>query len=164
MAAAKAAVTQEPKLYHLVAKRPDYHNYQVVFDRSQLRRSCLIPFGRKIAETRSRSTGGSAGLTSIIFISSEPRAWIFAVSTSEGIIVIDTNYDWDIKELVPGLLCSVSIRRISSMPSSPMLTMTATGEPRCFRHQSSVHIIMSGPDWDLLAKNNDPARAGRRKI
>src|SRR5438477_6485915 len=108
VAAAKAAVApKEPKPYHLLAKRPDYHNYQAVFDQF-----CAPP---KLPDTVRQEDRGDpqplknwyappAWIFDNLYFIGTKSAGIFAVSTSEGIVVIDTNFDWDIKELVLGLL------------------------------------------------------------
>ena len=168
VAAAKAAVApEEPKPYHVLPKRPDYHNYQPVLDQF-----CTPP---KLPDTVRQEDRGDpqpiknwyappAWIFDNLYFIGTKSAGIFAVSTSEGIIVIDTNFDWDIKELVLGLL------QFGLDPKDiKYVIVTHAHDDRYWGARTlqdtypSVHIVMSGPDWDLVAKNNDPARVKPKK-
>src|SRR5215472_1812794 len=160
VAAAKAAVAAKgPKPYHVLPKR---HDYQAVFDQF-----CAPP---KLPDTVRQEDRGDpqpiknwyappAWIFDNLYFIGTKSAGIFAVSTSEGIIVIDTNFDWDIKELVLGLLqFGLDPKDIKYVIVTHAHDDRYWGAKTLQDTYPSVHIIMSGPDWDLVAKNNDPAR------
>ena len=89
---------------------------------------------------------------------------VYAVNSSAGIFLIDTNFDWDIKELVQGLLA------FGLEPENIKYIIVTHGhDDRYWGAKTlqdlypSAHVVMSQADWDVVAKDNAPARVKPRK-
>jgi metallo-beta-lactamase class B len=91
-------------------------------------------------------------------------AGVWAVSSSEGIILIDTNFHYSSKELVLGLL------NFGLDPNDiKYIIVTHAHDDRYWGAKAlqdtypGARIAMSAPDWDLVAKDNSPAQFKPRK-
>jgi metallo-beta-lactamase class B len=91
-------------------------------------------------------------------------AGVYAINTSAGIIVIDTNFDWNVKELVAGLL------QFGLDPANiKYVIVTSAGPDRYWGAKTlqdaypSARIIMSEADWAVVAKDSSPAALKPRK-
>jgi metallo-beta-lactamase class B len=93
--------------------------------------------------------------------STEDSAW--AVLTSEGIILVDTGYDYSIKELSDGL------KKLGSDPSQiKYVVLSHAHGDRYFgakylQDTYKARIIMSEADWAVMAKSNEPNELKARK-
>jgi metallo-beta-lactamase class B len=87
----------------------------------------------------------------------------WAVSTSEGIIVVDTGYDYSIKELSDGL------KKFGLDPAQiKYVVLSHAHGDRYFGAkwlQDTYHsrIIMSEADWNVMAKSNEPPELKAKK-
>src|SRR5882672_575026 len=89
---------------------------------------------------------------------------VYAVNSPEGIALIDTNFDWDAKELVQGLL------NLGVDPDNlKYIIVTHAHDDRYWGAKSlqdaypAAKVVMSAADWDVVAKDNSPARLKPRK-
>ena len=93
--------------------------------------------------------------------STEDSAW--AVVTSEGIILVDTGYDYSIKELSDGL------NKLGSDPSKIKYVVLshAHGDryygAKYLQDTYKARIIMSEADWEVMAKSNEPNELKAKK-
>src|SRR6266478_2351498 len=87
--------------------------------------------------------------------STEDSTW--AVTTSEGIILIDTAYDYTAKDLITD-----GLRKMGLDPAQIkyVILSHAHGDryfgSRYIQDAYHAHIIMSEKDWDVLAKSDEP--------
>jgi glyoxylase-like metal-dependent hydrolase (beta-lactamase superfamily II) len=91
-------------------------------------------------------------------------AGVWAVNTSEGIIVIDANFHYSSKELVLGLL------NFGLDPNNiKYIVITHAHDDRYWGAKSlqdtypNARVAMSAADWDLIAKDNSPAQFKPRR-
>jgi metallo-beta-lactamase class B len=91
-------------------------------------------------------------------------AGVWAVSSPEGIIVIDTNFHYSSKELVLGML------NFGLDPDDiKYIIVTHAHDDRYFGAKAlqdaypKARLAMSAADWDLVAKDNSPAQLKPRK-
>jgi glyoxylase-like metal-dependent hydrolase (beta-lactamase superfamily II) len=91
-------------------------------------------------------------------------AGIYALDTSDGIIMIDTNFDWDVEELVAGLL------QYGLSPADiKYIIITHAHDDRYWGARTlqdkypNAHVIMSEADWNVVAKDTSPAKFKPRK-
>ena len=88
---------------------------------------------------------------------------IWAVITSDGIIVIDTAYDYNIKELTDGL------KKLGKDPSQIKYAVLshAHGDryfgAKFLQDTYKTRILMSEADWNVMAKSNEPNELKARK-
>jgi metallo-beta-lactamase class B len=89
---------------------------------------------------------------------------IWAVNSSEGIIMIDANFEYNAKELALNLL------NFGLDPNNiKYLIITHGHDDRYYGAKSlqdtypNMRVAMSAADWDLVAKDNGPARFKPRK-
>jgi metallo-beta-lactamase class B len=93
--------------------------------------------------------------------STEDSSW--AVVTSAGIILIDTGYDYSIKELSDGL------KKLGSDPSQiKYVVLSHAHGDRYFgakylQDTYKAKIVMSEADWGVMAKSNEPNELKARK-
>jgi metallo-beta-lactamase class B len=86
---------------------------------------------------------------------SEYSAW--AVTTSEGIIVIDTIYDYSVEEEVVG-----GLKKLGLDPSAIKYVIVShghfdhSGGARFLQEKFGARVILSAADWDLLEKSSQP--------
>lgn len=90
---------------------------------------------------------------------------IWAISTSAGIILIDTNFDWDVKELVvDGLkkfgLDAANIKYVVITHAHSDHYWGATTLKSLY---PSIRIMMSEADWGVVARDKSPARLKPQK-
>jgi len=80
---------------------------------------------------------------------------VWAVTTSEGIIVLDTIYDYSVEEEVAG-----GLKKLGLDPTNIKYAIVSHPHPdhhggaKFLQDRYGVRIIMSGPDWDMLEKSN----------
>lgn len=91
-------------------------------------------------------------------------AGIYALNTSAGIIMMDTNFDWDVKELVAGLL------QYGLDPANiKYIIITHAHDDRYWGAKTlqdtypNARVIMSEADWNVVAKDTSQARLKPRK-
>jgi metallo-beta-lactamase class B len=90
---------------------------------------------------------------------------IWAVKTSAGIILIDTNFDWDVKELV------VDGLKKFGMNASDIKYVVIThahsdhywGATTLKQIVPTARILMSEADWNVIAKDHSPANLKPKK-
>lgn len=91
-------------------------------------------------------------------------AGVWAISTSDGIILVDTNFHYNSKELVLGLL------NFALDPNDiKYIIVTHAHDDRYWGARAlqeaypKARVAMSAADWDLVAKDNSPAEFKPRK-
>ena len=90
---------------------------------------------------------------------------IWAIKTSAGIILIDTNFDWDVKELV------VDGLKKFGMSASDIKYIVIThahsdhywGATTLKQIVPNAPILMSEADWNVIAKDHSPANLKPKK-
>jgi len=90
---------------------------------------------------------------------SEYSAW--AVTTSEGIILIDTLFDYSVEEEVAG-----GLKKLGLDPATIRYAVVSHPHPdhhggaKFLQDRYKTRIVMSGPDWDVIDRLNGtkPAR------
>jgi len=93
--------------------------------------------------------------------SPEDSSW--AVSTSEGLIVVDTGYDYSIKELSDGL------KKFGLDPAAiKYVVLSHAHGDRYFgakylQDTYRARVVMSDADWEVMAKSNEPSELKARK-
>lgn len=89
-------------------------------------------------------------------------AW--AVTTSDGIIIIDTGYDYTVKEQIDN-----GLRKVGLNPAQIKYVIVhhAHGDrylgAKYLQDTFKARIIMSEADWGVIAKNNDPPAVKPKK-
>ena len=91
-------------------------------------------------------------------------AGVYAINTSAGIIMIDTNFDWNVQELANGLL------QFGLDPANIKYVIVTSAHPDRYWGAKtlqdaypSVRVIMSEADWGVVAKDSSPAALKPRK-
>jgi len=162
--AAKAAIAPngaDPK------KTPPFHVFQALFDQA-----CQEPKLPDVMRTNDRSAvvprndwfAWPANIFDNLYFIGTKTAGVWAVNTSEGIIVIDANFHYSSKELVLGLL------NFGLDPNNiKYIVITHAHDDRYWGAKAlqdtypKARIAMSAADWDLVAKDNSPAEFKPRK-
>ena len=73
----------------------------------------------------------------------------WALQTSAGIIIIDTNFAWATQpEILDGLTKLASIPKTSNTSSSAMPMAITTRARRSCRRNFGAKVVMGGADWD----------------
>jgi metallo-beta-lactamase class B len=89
---------------------------------------------------------------------------VWAVTTSDGIILIDTGYDYTVKENV-----AANLKKVGLDPTQiKYVIIHHAHNDRYFgakylQDTYHPHIIMSEADWNVIAKNTDPAELKPKK-
>jgi metallo-beta-lactamase class B len=168
VAAARAAIApREPRPYHVLPKRTDYHAYQALFDGV-----CAEPKLPDVVRQDDRGTPlprsqwyapPAIVFDNLYFIGSR-GAGVWAINTSAGIILIDTNFDWNVTELAAGLL------QFGLDPANiKYILITHAHDDRYWGAKTlqdlypSARVVMSEADWNVVAKDNSPAKVKPRK-
>jgi metallo-beta-lactamase class B len=92
-----------------------------------------------------------------------PNDSMWAVTTSDGIIVIDTGFDYSVEELSSGL------KKFGLDPASiKFVVLSHAHGDRYFgakylQDKYRPRVVMSEADWEVLAKSNEPAELKPRK-
>ena len=162
--AARAAVAPkgaDPK------KTPPFHVFQALFDQA-----CQEPTLPDVMRTNDRSAVVArkdwftwpANIFDNLYFIGTKTAGVWAVNTSDGIIVIDANFHYSSKELVLGLL------NFGLDPNNiKYIVITHAHDDRYWGAKAlqdtypKARIAMSAADWDLVAKDNSPAQFKPRK-
>lgn len=91
-------------------------------------------------------------------------AGIYVINTSAGMIMIDTNFDWNVAENILGLL------QFGLDPADIKYVIVTSANPGRYwgartiqEKYPNAHIIMSEADWAVVAKDNSPAALKPRK-
>jgi metallo-beta-lactamase class B len=90
---------------------------------------------------------------------------VYAVNSSEGIAMIDTNFDWDAKELVAEL----KDFGLDPQQNLKYIIVTHGHDDRYWGAKSLqetypyAHVMMSAADWGVVAKDNSPENVKPRK-
>ena len=99
----------------------------------------------------------------LVFIGTR-TAGVWAISSSDGIILIDTNFHYSSKELVLGML------NFALDPNDiKYIIVTHAHDDRYWGARAlqdtypKARIAMSAADWDIVAKDNSPAQFKPRK-
>jgi len=90
---------------------------------------------------------------------------VYAVNSPDGIAMIDTNFDWDAKDLV------LELKDFGLDPQRNLkyIIVTHGHDDRYWGAKSlqetypQAHVIMSAADWDVVAKDNSPDNVKPRK-
>jgi metallo-beta-lactamase class B len=86
---------------------------------------------------------------------SEYSAW--AVTTSQGIIVVDALFDYSVEDEIVGGLTKLGLD-----PKNIKYVLVSHGHSdhvggaRLLQDRFGAHVIMSAADWDLIARNTQP--------
>ena len=99
----------------------------------------------------------------LIFIGTR-TAGVWAISSSDGIIIVDTNFHYSSKELVLGL------ENFGLDPSDiKYIIVTHAHDDRYWGARAlqetypKARLVMSAADWDIVAKDNSPAQFKPRR-
>ena len=145
-----------------------YHNYQALFD--QMCAEPKLPDAVRAEQDRWKPVPRKDWFTwpanlfdSLYFIGTK-QTGIYAINTSDGIIMIDTNFEYDAKELTLELL------NFGLDPNNIKYIIVTHGHDDRYYGAKSLQeaypkarVVMSAADWDLVAKDNGPAQFKPRK-
>src|SRR5690242_2624920 len=91
-------------------------------------------------------------------------AGIYVINTSAGMIMIDTNFDWNVEENTLGLL------QFGLDPANIKYVIVTSAHPERYWGIKTIqdkypnaHVVMSEADWAVVAKDNSPAALKPRK-
>ncbi|NOT27778.1 MAG: MBL fold metallo-hydrolase [Acidobacteria bacterium] len=139
-----------------------FHNFKALFDQA-----CTAPTLPDTVRVQDRSAviprkewfAYPEQLFDNLFFIGTKTAGVWAVNTSEGIILIDTNFHYSSKELVLGLL------NFGLDPKDiKFIIVTHAHDDRYWGAKSlqdtypNARVAMSAADWDVVAKDNSPAQ------
>jgi hypothetical protein len=153
--AARAAIAPkgaDPK------KAPPFHVFQALFDQA-----CQEPKLPDVMRTNDRSAvvprkewfAWPANIFDNLYFIGTRTAGVWAVNTSEGIIVIDANFHYSSKELVLGLLnFGLDPKNIKYVVITHAHDDRYWGAKGLQDTYPNARIAMSAADWDLVAKDN----------
>jgi metallo-beta-lactamase class B len=90
---------------------------------------------------------------------------VYAINSPDGIAMIDTNFDWDAKELV------LELKDFGLDPQASLkyIIITHGHDDRYWGAKSlqesypQARVIMSAADWEIVAKDNSPDRVKPKK-
>ncbi len=160
--AAKAAVA--PKV---ADPKAPFHVFQAMFDQM-----CAEPKLPDVLRVQDRSAAlprkdwfaWPANIFDNLYFIGTKSAGVWAVNTSDGIIMIDTNFEYTAREMALGLL------NFGLDPENiKYIIVTHAHDDRYWGAKSlqetypKARVAMSGADWDLVAKDNSPERFKPRK-
>ena len=162
VAAAKAAVS--PK----AANARPFHTYQNLFNE-------LCSENRDIDAVRPNVAQGKLlpradwyypphkFFDNLYFIGTK-TAGIYVINTSAGMIMIDTNFDWNVKENILGLLqFGLDPANIKYVIVTSAHTDRYWGAKTIQETYPNARIIMSEADWAVVAKDSSPAALKPKK-
>jgi metallo-beta-lactamase class B len=90
---------------------------------------------------------------------------VYAINSPDGIAMIDTNFDWDARDLVAEL----KDFGLDPQQNLKYIIVTHGHDDRYWGARSlretypKAHVIMSAADWDVVAKDNSPENVKPRK-
>jgi metallo-beta-lactamase class B len=97
--------------------------------------------------------------------SNENNQAIWAVTTSDGIVLIDTGYEYSVEELVTN-----GLKKMGLDPAQIKYVILAHAHAHSFfgatyiqKTYPRARLIMSEADWNVLAKSTEPAELKPRK-
>ena len=160
--AARAAV--EPRVANKLAP---FQSFKSLFD--QACREPKLPDAMRV-EDRSAPMPRKDWFTwparifdNLYYIGTKSAA-VWAINTADGIIVIDANFDYDSKELVLELLhYGLDPKNIKYILITHAHDDRYWGAKALQDTYPNARVAMSAADWDLVAKDNSPARFKPRK-
>jgi hypothetical protein len=160
--AARAAIAPQT-----VDPKAPYHSFNALFD--QVCRQPQLPDrmrenDRSAVVPRKEWFAWPANVFDNLYFIGSKTAGIWAVNSSEGIIVIDAGFHYNSKELVMGLL------NFALDPNDiKYVIVTHAHDDRYWGARAlqetypNARIAMSAADWDVVAKDNSPAEFKPRK-
>ncbi len=89
---------------------------------------------------------------------------VWAVATSEGIILINSGHDYNVEELVVN-----GLEQLGLDPGQIKYVIVNEGEPQFYggskllQDRYDARVLMSEADWDVVARSNVPAETKPRK-
>jgi len=94
-----------------------------------------------------------------------PYQSTWAVTTSAGIIIIDSGYDYSAKELITGGLTKLGLdpNQIKYVILTHIHSDRIWGTPYLQKTYPNAHVIASEADWEADAKTNDPPELKPKK-
>jgi metallo-beta-lactamase class B len=160
--------TDTPEAHVAVAKTAAGTDYQNLFNFL-----CTVPGPRGGGGQRAAAAGAGGGqrrqgppdpstwyaepvkvFDNLYFVGqSEYSVW--AVTTSEGIIVIDTIFDYSVEEEVAG-----GLKKLGLDPANIKYAVVTHPHPdhhggaKFLQDRYGTRVLMSGPDWDFLERTN----------
>ena len=91
-------------------------------------------------------------------------AGMYVINTSAGMIMIDTNFDWNVEENILSLLqFGLDPANIKYVIVTGARTDRYWGAKTIQNKYPNAHIIMSEADWAVVAKDNSPAALKPKK-
>jgi metallo-beta-lactamase class B len=91
-------------------------------------------------------------------------AGMYVINTSAGMIIIDTNFDWNVEENILSLLqFGLDPANIKYVIVTSAHTDRYWGAKTIQDVYPKAHIIMSEADWSVVAKDNSPAAIKPKK-
>ena len=164
VAASKAAVS--PKAG--VPPRQEYLVYQALFDQF-----CVQPKNlpdkvrqedRGPIPSRDKWYVPPVQMFDNLYFIGTNAAGIYVVNSPYGMAMIDTNFDWDAKDLV------LELKDFNLDPNNIKYIIVTQGHDdrywgakRLQDNYPNAHVVMSALDWDTVAKDNSPDRVKPRK-
>src|SRR2546428_11500862 len=173
-ASGKAAVQSHPAAAKAAAYEPGNDLttlYDTVCALALSDRGPREPDIQALAESRAPQTGPRSewhtepgkAFDNLYYIGS-PFQSTWAVTTSEGIILIDSGYDYSAKELITD-----GLKKLHLDPTQiKYVVLTHVHGDRFYgakylQDTYHPHIIMSEADWNVMAKTNDPSELKSKK-
>jgi len=144
------------------APNASFHTFKALFDQA-----CTQPTLPDQMRTNDRSAvlprkdwfAWPANVFDSLYFIGTKTAGVWAINTSEGVILIDANFHYSSKELVMGLL------NFGIEPESiKYVLVTHAHDDRYWGAKAlqdtypNARIGMSAADWDIVAKDNSPAQ------
>ncbi len=164
VAAAKAAVSPAGG----VPPRQDYLVYQALFDQFCVQPKNLPDVVRNEDRgpipSRDKWYVPPVQMFDNLYFIGTNAAGIYVVNSPDGMAMIDTNFDWDAKDLV------LELKDFNLDPQNIKYIIVTQGHDDRYWGAKSLqdtypnaHVVMSALDWDTVAKDNSPERVKPRK-
>ena len=162
VAAAKAAVT--PK----AADAKPWHVYQNLFNELCTENRGIDAVAANVPQGKWEGRGDwyyapHKFFDNLYFIGTK-TAGMYVINTSAGMIMIDTNFDWNVEENILGLL------QFGLDPANIKYVIVTGARPERYWGAKTIQdkypnarVIMSEADWAVVAKDNSPAALKPKK-
>ena len=166
-AAAHVATAQAAVAPKVANPKAPFHVFKDLFDQA-----CAQPTLPDVMRVQDRSAvlprkewfAWPANVFDNLYFIGTKTAGVWAVNTSDGIIVFDANFHYSSKELVLGLL------NFGLDPNTiKFIVITHAHDDRYWGAKAlqdtypNARVAMSAADWDLVAKDNSPAQFKPRR-
>ena len=160
--AAKAAVA--PK----AGNGQPWHVYQSLFNELCTENRSIDAMAANVAQGKWEGRGDwyyapHKFFDNLYFIGTK-TAGMYVINTSAGMIMIDTNFDWNVEENILGLL------QFGLDPANIKYVIVTAGRPERYWGAKTIqnkypnaHVMMSEADWAIVAKDNSPASLKPKK-